>query len=153
MSTEVYEKTEAGGKVERELSELLIDPTELYFGTQFRNANNETEDSTTSTTYQQKITMSDDLVEGDSFVWMWYFEIKADLQNKNAAGRVQVNDTETIIEIEKEGNEWSPVTGFALFVAPSTGTYNADIDYRAIDGTAYIRRARLIGWRTTVPGV
>lgn len=151
MSTEVYERTEGSGKVERELIELNIDPSDLIFGSQFNHANDENEDATTETTYQQKLTMSDDLTAGDTFIWMWYFEIKANLQNKNAAGRVQINDTETIVEIEREGNEWYSVTGFGLFEVTVTGTYTADIDYRAIDGTAYIRRARLVGWKTTSP--
>jgi len=152
MSTEVYEKTVAAGKVERELADLSIDPSELYFGTQFEAESDETESSTTEITFQQKLRLTTPSLEiDDKYVVFWYFEIKANLQNKNAAAQVQVDDTTVIVESEREGNEWFPVSGFYIANIAIVGTHTIDIDYRAIDGTAYIRRARLIGWRVEVP--
>ena len=152
MSTEVYERTEAGGKVERELSELNINPGDLYFGTQFEAESDETESSTTSGTYQQKLRLTTpSLAIGDKYVFFWYFEVRANLQNKNTEARVQVDDTTTIVESEREGNEWFPVAGFYIATIAVAGAHTVDIDYRKVDGTAYIRRARLIGWRVEVP--
>jgi hypothetical protein len=148
MTTEVYERTEGSGKVERELRELGFNPDELYFGTNFASENDEDESVTTDTAWQQKLRLTTpSLAIDDRYVFFWYLEIKANLQNKNSAARIQVDDTTTILESEREGNEWFPMSGLYIATIAIAGTHTIDIDYRAIDGTAYIRRARLIGWK------
>ena len=146
-TTEVFKRVDGTGTVERELSELGFDPSELNFGTLVANAADDTESITTSTTYQQKLTVTTPtLYIGDKYVVMWYMEIRANLQNKTAAARVQVDDTTDLVEAEHEGNEWFPVTGFGVYTVAVEDTYQIDIDYRAVDGTAYIRRARILSF-------
>jgi hypothetical protein len=147
MPTEVYKKTSSGGVVERELSELGFDPGQLNFGTLVANAADDTESSTTATTWQQKLTVTTPtLYVGDKYVIQWYMEIRANLQNKSVQARVQVDDTTTEVLAEHEGNEWFPVTGFGVYTVPTEKTYQIDIDYAAVDGTAYIRRARVLSY-------
>lgn len=150
MTVEIYVPSSTGGWEKRQLQELDILPADLYFGAHFSPAASEAEDATTETTYQQKLRLtSETLKVGNKYVVFWYFEVRANLQNKNVAARVQIDDTTTELEIQQEGNEWFPVSGYAIFTVASEGTHFVDIDYRAVDGTGYIRKARLLGWLTS----
>ena len=127
--------------------ELGFDSSQLNFGTLLANAVDNTESSTTSTTYTEKLTATTPtLYIGDKYAIFWYMEVRANLQNKNVEARVQVDDTTDIVEVEHEGNEWFPITGFGIYEVTIEDTYQIDIDYRAVDGTAYIRRARLLSY-------
>lgn len=151
-TTEVYRRNDGTGTVERELDQLSFDPSELYFGTHFNSEKDDTESSTTSTTYQEKLTLTTPSLDiDDEYIVFWYMEVKANLQNKIAAVRVQVDDTTDVLEVQHEGNEWVPITGFSIYTVTIAGTHDIDIDYRAVDGTAYIRRARLLGFQAQRP--
>lgn len=147
MTTEVYEQQTVDGWVQRRLSELNISPSDLYFGSNFGVVNDDTESSTTLTTYQQKLRLTtQSLTAGQKYVVFWHAEVRANLQNKIAAVQVQLDDATVLVQGDYEGNEYTSVVGFYVLTAVGTGTHTVDIDYRAVDGTAYIRRARLLGW-------
>jgi len=150
MTIEIYIPSTSGGWVRRILQELDIQAGDLYFGAQFSPSSSEAESVTTETTYQQKLRLtSQTLKVGNQYVVFWYAEVRANLQNKKVAVRVQIDDTTTELEVEHEGNEWLSLAGYALFTVTAAGTHFVDIDYRAVDGTAYIRKARLLGWLTS----
>ena len=146
-TTEVYRRNDDAGTVERELEQFGFDPSDLYFGTMFSTAKDDTEESTTSTTFQQKLRLTTaSLTAGQQYIVFWYCEVRANLQNKTVACQVEVDDTTEVLSVAHEGNEWVPITGFSVYDVTGSGTHTFDIDYRAVDGTGYIRRARLLGW-------
>jgi len=127
--------------------ELDFDAAQLNFGTLVANAADDTESSTTETAYQEKLTATTPILYvGDKYAVFWFMEIRANLQNKSGEARLQVDDTTTEVEVEHEGNEWFPITGFGVYTVGTEKTYTIDIDYRAVDGTAYIRRARILSF-------
>lgn len=150
MTIEIYVPSTAGGWEKRVLQDLDISPADLYFGSKFSPATSDEISETTETTYQEKLKLtSETLKVGNVYVVFWYMEVRANLQNKNVGVRVQIDDTTTELEVEHEGNEYIPISGFALYDVTIAGTHFIDIDYRAVDGTAYIRKARLLGWLTS----
>ena len=150
MTIEIYIPSTTGGWQKRSLSELDILPGDLYFGAKFSPAESDAEDSTTESTYQEKLSLTSETLKiGNTYVVFWYCEVKANLQNKIVGVRVQIDDTINELEVEHEGNEWVPISGFALYAVTGAGTHQIDIDYKAIDGTGYIRKARLLGWLTS----
>lgn len=150
MTIEVYVPTSTGGWQKRSLSEVDISVADMYFGAHFTPAVSDGEDSTTATTYQQKLKLTSESLEiGNTYVVFWYCEARANLQNKTVGVRVQIDDTTIELEVEHEGNEYIPISGFAIYTVTGAGTHFVDIDYKAIDGTGYIRKARLLGWLTS----
>ena len=127
--------------------ELGFDADQLNFGTLVANATDDTLTSTTDSAYVEKLTTTTPtLYIGDKYVVFWYMEVRSNLQNKISEIRVQVDDTEDLVEVQHEGNEFLPITGFGVYTVTIEDTYQIDIDYRAVSGTAYIRRARILSF-------
>ena len=81
-TTEVYRRNDDAWTVERELEQFGFDPSDLYFGTMFSTAKDDTEESTTSTTFQQKLRLTTaSLTAGHQYIVFWYCEVSANLQN------------------------------------------------------------------------
>lgn len=110
--------------------------------------NAEAQDSTTSTSWQQKLRVTKDLEDG-TYIVQWYCELRH--SNNDAAERaemrVEVNDMTEIGYSIWPYNLFEDSGGFGVNTF-TAGTYNFDLDYRQQGGgTAYIRRARLFVWR------
>ncbi len=119
------------------------------FGTEFQFAEDEAEESTTSTTFVEKLKLTTSSVPAGDYVFYWYYEAKTDSgSTKRMNVRVQLNDSSVLSEnvIVDTRAEWAQFSGFD-FVALATGVHTLDIDFKKNSGAANIRRARLIGWR------
>jgi len=122
------------------------------FGSEFQQNTSESDSSTTSESYQQKLRLTTSSLPEGTYYIQWYFEFWAD--GHPGFGRVQINDSETIAEAAHDSSlgdlsdGYTPVTGFIIKTSFS-GVKNIDIDYRSANSsyTFYIRRARLLVWR------
>lgn len=115
-------------------------------------AASEGESSTTSATYQNKVTFTTPALEAGDYRVEWYYERSVNDENEKWLGRVQVDNTTTVHEIQvaqkkKYSDETPPVyyseSGFAV-VTLTAATHTVDLDWA--DGnnkTSYIRRARI----------
>lgn len=109
----------------------------------------EGEDSTTSTSWQQKLRLALTGISAGTYIVQWYCEMRH--SNNTATERsemqVEVNDMTQIGYSMWPYNIYEDAGGFAVSTL-SDGDYNIDLDFRQQNGgTAYIRRARLLFWR------
>lgn len=125
------------------------------FGTEFQQASSDSESSTTSTTFAQKLRMTTSSLPSGTFRIAWYYEWKHTNTNHDFIGQVQINDTITIMEHQEESqdsgdDQYHNLGGFYYLIG--SGILNVDIDYSrssSSGGTSYIRRARLEIWRVS----
>lgn len=124
------------------------------FGSQFQETSSDSESSTTSTTYQQKVRLTTPSLPSGKYRIGWYYEWRYDDDRSDFRGRVQINDTTTIMEHQQEpkdegSNQWYPASGFGYVT--QSGILNIDLDYCSDDwgDTSAIRRARLEIWRVS----
>jgi hypothetical protein len=115
-----------------------------------QNGASESESTTTSATFQQKLRLTTtDLVSGEYRIG-WYFEVAQTNIQDAVESRVRLNDVTEIcgtIKEPKDTTDWIPISGF--YHTALSGQNTIDIDYREQRGnTAKIRRARLEIWRT-----
>ena len=121
------------------------------FGSEFQEVSDESNDSTTSSTYQQKIRMTTSLLPTGKYRVGWFWEWNVSNSSADAEFRVQLNDTtditNTVIESQDSVN-YHPHSGF-YYLDNVSGVQNIDIDYRinSGNGTITIRKARLEIWR------
>jgi hypothetical protein len=109
----------------------------------------EGQDSTTETSWQQKLRLTLTDINDGTYVVQWYCELRH--SNNDAAERaemrVEVNDMSEIGYSMWPYNLFEDSGGVAI-ADLSAGSYSIDLDYRQQNGgTAYIRRARLLFWR------
>lgn len=110
---------------------------------EFNYAENEEESSTTSGTYQAKLSSDFTLLGGDYLV-EWYCE--ASSSDKDMKVQVMANNS-VLAELDRgqtdRKNIYEPVSGFKRLSLPA-GTYTFSINYNdAGAGTAKLRRARI----------
>jgi len=119
----------------------------VRYGAAREYAEDDTEDTTASTTYQQKLRLTTSSLLAGTYKIAWYSEVGSDVKVKDVQVRVQVDDTTTIAEIL---TAVANVDGYFCFVgfkemALSAASHTIDIDYSAAEAgvTAAIRRARI----------
>lgn len=125
------------------------------FGSEFQQASSDTQSTTTSTTFQQKLRLTTGTLPSGTYRIAWYYEYHISSTTYDFEGRVQIGDSTTIHEIREEAqdagtDQWEPCGGF--YYHTGSGVLNIDLDYcrsSASGGTAYIRKARLEIWRVS----
>jgi len=122
------------------------------FGNDFAYDESNTQSTTTSTTFQQKVTLQvSNLLSSGTYRIGWYCEMRTDTIADFMYMRVQQDDTTTLCEpvIEpKDTDNYYPLSGFAYVELVTSTTYDFDLDYRSENGDdTYIRNARLEFWR------
>lgn len=109
----------------------------------------EGEDSTTSTTWEQKLRLTLTDIPDGKYIVQWYSELRHsnNTATERAEMQVEVNDMTQIGYSMWPYNVYEDAGGFAV-ANLSAGSYTIDLDWRqAGGGTAYVRRARLLFWR------
>ena len=125
----------------------------IIFGNNFQEASDDTVSSTTSTTFQQKLRLTTATIPVGTYRIGWYYEWNFSSVANDFRGRIEINDTATVMEHQQEPkdtgiNQSHPCSGYAYVEIPSENSYFIDLDYCSSGGgTAYIRRARLEIWR------
>ena len=128
------------------------------YGSEFQYAQSNTESQTTSTTYQEKISVTISGASGSgipegSFRIGWSYEWRQSKQNQQFWARIQLDDTETLFEREispfVDVNFWNITTDFYYYPTLSSGIHTLDLDYKTSNaGTvSYIRNAKIEFWR------
>ena len=121
---------------------------ELYTiatGRYYQYAESESTSSTTSGSYQRKLRLTTSSIAAGDYLIRWYFEYSVGSNNKEIGYRVQVDDSDTISEInvEPRSSNYEPASGFKK-ITLSAGVHTVDIDYVDLTNkTTYIRKARL----------
>lgn len=109
----------------------------------------EGQDSTTLTTWQQKLRLTANGLAEGKYICQWYCELRHsnNTLSERAEMQVEMNDSTQIGFAIWGYNIFEDSGGFAI-ADLSAGDFTFDLDWRAqVGGTAYIRRARLLLWR------
>jgi len=106
----------------------------------------DTVDSTSSTSYQQKLTLPLNNIAGGKYVVLWSASIQCSAQG-GVKTRVQQNDSETLSELDwtPTADGFAPVSGFVELTL-SVGDHHFDFDFAAskTNKSVSIRKARLL---------
>ena len=121
------------------------------FGTNFAYVEDETESSTTSTEWQQKVRLSVVGVPAGTYRIGWTYQWKMSNSSFDYIGRAQLDDTTTLCEHSTrpaDALSYHPL-GYFAYVTLTAGDHFVDIDFKSgSDGkAAYIRYARVEMWR------
>lgn len=130
------------------------------FGTQYDSAEDETETSTTSTGYTEKLSLVTAALPVGSYLVFWYFEVAISSANNTIQVRVQRdNTTDVLLTIfvpsrSQSQGMYVPVSGFDEFAVGGAASFQFDIDYGRPGGggppkTVYARNARIVLWRVS----
>ena len=122
------------------------------YGSEFQQSSSDSESSTTSTTFVQKMRMTTSSLPSGTYRIAWYYEWRLTITTNDFKAQVQINDTITLMEHQQEpqdsgDDQYNNHSGF--YYSTGSGVLNIDIDYSSGSGTAYIRRARLEIWRVS----
>jgi hypothetical protein len=127
------------------------------FGTYFNEASSETDSSTTSTSWSQKVRLTTASLPVGKYRIGWSYNVRGASTSASPVCRVQIGDTDTIHNYlfepkDASTNEEDAVGGFYYYTVASAGTtLNIDLDYssEANGSSMTIRRARLEFWRVS----
>jgi len=136
---------EGGGKVT-----VSVDGS--IWGSEFQQDSSLGASSTSSTSWQQKLRMTTGDLPAGIYRIGWSYAWRHSSRNSSFRGRVQVNDSDTIMEHRQEPKDQGSTqeqrcSGFSY--ESLSGVENIDLDYCASNNTAYIWEARLEIWRVS----
>jgi len=132
--------------------------SESIFGSEYDYAESESESSTTSSDYQQKLRLTTETLPAGDYRIGWSFEHTSSTDRVDAVFNIEVDDTTSINELlpatqkKYADGAWYNQSGFK-HVSLTNASHTVDLDYKAnVDeeaGTTYIRKARLEIWRVS----
>jgi hypothetical protein len=113
-------------------------------------ATSEAESSTTSTTFQEKLTTTISGLSYGAYRIGWYYQWQQVNSNFKFLAQIQVNDTDIIMTHEERpanAGTWTSQSGFYYLTA--SGTIQADLDFatESVGKVCSIRNARIEFWR------
>jgi len=119
------------------------------FGSEFQQASSDSQSSTTSSSWQQKLRLTTGNLPSGTYRIGWYCEFWQSNRSDAVQVQVQIDDTTTIMSVENEPKDLHDRFGSGgFYYASLSGVTQIDMDYRQQRGsTAYIRRARIEIWR------
>lgn len=120
------------------------------FGCAYQKASDEGEDTTTSSSYQEKLKLTTpSLVAGDYYIGYSYEHANSG-KDKCTMTQVELDDATLLHESCKPkvatDDDYVGCSGFVIQTL-TTAVHTIDIDFKAVSDTAKIRRARLVIWR------
>jgi len=121
-----------------------------YFGAELQYAQDNTQSSTTSSTFQLKVRLTTtDLPLGD-YILLWSSIIEGSLASTFVDSQLQQDDTTVLADISVAPGPSSSVVFSGHYVLPAfSGIHTFDIEWRRASGggQAYIEQARITLWR------
>jgi hypothetical protein len=119
----------------------------VRYGASREYAEDDTEDTTTSSTYQQKLRLTTGTLLAGTYRISWSAEVGSSVKVKIFEAQVELDDTTTVGEISSAvsaNNTYLPFSGFQE-LALTAASHTIDVDYRAVDAgqTVAIRRVRV----------
>jgi len=132
--------------------EIAAIPGGGVFGSEYNAETSESQSSTTSTSWQNKIDFDVDVPAG-TYILHWYSEIRMNSTSYSVVARVEMDGHSEppyigYMEVEPQDTDnWYVFSGHK--VLSLNGTHDIDLDYCRIGsgGTAYIRKGRFTLWR------
>lgn len=123
------------------------------FGSFVGDVSDDTESSTNSTTYIQKLSLSLNDLQAGRYRIGWYFEWSMSNSSFRFDAKVELDDSDTLGVLYTRPNcsySWHDNSGFS-YVNLTEGSHYIDLDYRSshCSKSASIRRARLEIWRVS----
>jgi len=128
------------------------------FGSEYDYAESDGESSTTSDTYQEKVSITTGTVPAGTYRIGWAFEFASSTDRADCSFRVEADASTTINEITPAPKKkyadgvWATQSGFK-HMSLTNASHTIDLDYKANvaaeGGTTYIRKARLEIWRVS----
>jgi len=121
-------------------------------GLSFQSAVSEGESSTTSATYLQKVRLTTPSLTAGTYYIGWSCELSSAADEKQNQVQVELDDTTQLafnhseVKCKYVDGEWRACGGFYVG-ALTAAVHTIDLDYRTLNDTIYIRRARLVIWR------
>jgi hypothetical protein len=117
------------------------------FGNNFQSVSSDSESTTTSVSYQQKLRLTTPSLPAGNYRLNWYCEYRQSSISDDIFIRVEQDDTTSLAEMNaevKDNVNYFPNSGFAV-VALTAGIHTFDMDYRSETAgtTSYIRRSRI----------
>jgi len=125
------------------------------FGKNFKEDSSLAHSTTTSTTFQQKLRLITDTLPIGKYRIGWSYSWNYSLASNDFLGRIQVNDTDTVMEHQQEpkdqySDQIRYCSGFLYYDNESEQSLNIDLDFASNSGgTATIFNARLEIWRVS----
>lgn len=126
---------------------LVIQNLPVY-GTQYQYAEDLSESSTSSGSFQEKLKLTTPALPAGNYMVGWSAEVRNNSDERGVRWQIQLNDTITLGEgrfnnDEESNTSYISVSGFAQ-VTLLVGVHIIDIDWaRASGGSARIRNARI----------
>ena len=131
---------------------LSISGAGTIFGTEFLSAEEDWESSTTSTSYQEKLSLTASGIDSGNYLLLWYAEMRSSSasSNKNSRLRVVLNDSEVVARSQEDGNDYNAHGGFSV-ESLASGTHKVDIDFSRAGGInqSFVRNAKITLWRAS----
>jgi hypothetical protein len=126
------------------------DPIAVIFGTEYKYAEDNSESSTSSTSYIQKLRLTTDSVPAGDYRVGWSMDAKTSNKNKTVEFKIEVDDTTVLDEDSTDLNNYTHHSGFDKITLAS-GVHTIDVDMKRTDSPAscYVRNVRLEFWRIT----
>jgi len=120
-----------------------------YFGKNYKSAESEGEDTTTSQAYVQKLRLTTDDLPSGTYRIGWSFEGQGESLVDSFQARVQLNNTTDLMNLSRESKDASDYIQYSGFKHSAlSGVNDIDLDYQSSGGdTMKIRKARLEIWR------
>ena len=110
-------------------------------------AESEAQSTTTSSTYQEKLSLALPTLTAGTYRVQWYCEIRNSSGSQDCQVKIEYDNTTVLAEInqeQKDASNYTPISGFRV-IAMTGASHQVDMDYsNELSGnTMYIRRARL----------
>ena len=121
------------------------------FGTEFNEMSDDSESSTTSESWQEKLDMDVTGLPAGTYRVGWYAELRQDDTSGEIHCKIEADDVEiAYFWVEPSDTEnWYPFSGFD-YVTWGSGDRDVEIYFRRLEtGTTHIRRARVELWRVS----
>ena len=128
-------------------AEIYIEPD---FGSWYGWSFSDSESNTNSTSWVNKVTYTSPSVPAGYYRVGYQFEWRRNSASNDFKARIQIDNTNTIMEMNEESkdiNSWHHVGGFVI-VNLTNASHTIDIDFSGENtgSTSYIRRARIEFW-------
>jgi len=123
----------------------------IIFGKYYQFAKDDSESTTTSTSYVNKLRLTTPALPVGKYRIGWFWEYRRSSIANDWKGRVRLDEATDLSEINvevKDNSNYFSASGFDEVEFASEATHTFDIDYGGeTNKTSYIRRARLEIWR------
>jgi hypothetical protein len=120
------------------------------FGDGFFFQKDDTEYTSTSSTWETLVTLTSPSVPAGTYFIQWAFASHSSLDGKEIEGRAVLDDATTLSQRVVDSDQYMVTMFFDTVTWGSDGAHHVDFDVRKIDNvTAYLKNCRVTFWRVS----